>query len=65
MDPIQNKKNILKKLQPAVYLIHGIFDFKNKKLVYVSLDPEEVDLKFDLENYDDNYDLIEINIALG
>jgi hypothetical protein len=64
MDPIQNKKTILEKLQPKVYPIYGIFDFKNKKLVYVSLDEEEVDFKFELEYYDDDYDIITVSIMV-
>ena len=64
MDPNQNKKAILKKLQPEVYLIYGIFDFKNKKLIYVSLDEEEVDLKFELEDYDEYYDIVTVNMMV-
>ena len=65
MNPIRSKKTILKKLQPEVYQIYGIFDFKNKKLIYVSLDEEEVELKFELEDYnDDDYDIITVSIMV-
>ena len=65
MDPVQIKQTILKKLQPEVYLIHGIFDFKNKKLIYVSLDEEEVELKYELEDYnDEDYDTITVGIMV-
>ena len=61
----KNKKTVLKKLQPSVYLIYGIFDFKNKKLIYVSLDQEEVELKFELEDYnEDDYDIINVKIMV-
>jgi hypothetical protein len=59
MNPHRKKKTILNKLHPEVYLIYGIFDFKRKKLIYVSLEEEDVELKFDLEDYDDkDYDII-------
>lgn len=65
MKPQKNKKTILKKLRPEVYLIYGIFDFKNKKLIYVSLDQEEVELKFELEDYsEDDYDIINVKLMI-
>ena len=66
MDNKQRKQSVLKELQPEVYLIYGIFDFKRKKLVYVSLDEEEVELKFDVEDYDeDDYDVITVKIMVN
>ena len=65
MTPQKKKKTILKKLQPEVYTIYGIFDFTRKKLVYVTLDEEEVELKFELEDYsDEEYDIITVKIML-
>jgi len=65
MKPSKNKKTVLKKLRPSVYLIYGIFDFKNEKLIYVSLDQEEVELKFELEDYsDEDYDIITVKIMV-
>jgi len=59
------KEKTLSKLKPEVYLIHGIFDFKNKKLIYVSLDEEEVELKYELEDYnDEDYDTITVGIMV-
>ena len=66
MDNKQKKASVLKKLQPEVYLIYGIFDFKRQKLIYVSLDKEEVELKFDVEDYDeDDYDIITVKIMVN
>jgi len=66
MSDKQKKDLVLKALQPTVYVIHGIFDFKNKQLVYVSLDEEEVELKFEVEGYDpDQYDFIAVKIMLN
>ena len=64
MDPSKRKKQTLDHLEPEVYLIYGIFDFKNKKLIYVSLDEEEVELKFELEDYDEDYDIITVSIMV-
>ena len=66
MDDKHKKQSVLKQLQPEVYLIYGIFDFKRKKLVYVSLDAEEVDLKFDVEDYNEaEFDTITVKIMVN
>ncbi len=65
MSDKDKKEFVLKALQPTVYVIHGIFDFKNKQLVYVSLDEEDVELKYDVEGYDPGqYDFIAVKIML-
>jgi len=66
MDSKKKKKTILKKLQPEVYQIYGIFDFKNRKLIYVSLNEEDVELNFEMEGYDTNdYDIIAVGIMVS
>lgn len=63
--PPKSKKAILKKLQSKVYLIYGIFDFKNEELIYISLDEADVELKFDLEGYDDeDFGVITVKIMV-
>ena len=53
-----DKDQILKKLQPKLYQIYGIFDFKTKELTYVSLDYDEVELQFELGDYGEDADII-------
>jgi hypothetical protein len=59
------KKAILKSLKPSTYKIYGIFDFQEKRLVYVHLDVEQVELEFDLEDYDgDRFDVVSFEVCL-
>lgn len=60
----QEKQQTLNKLRPKVYQIYGIFNFKTKELVFISLDEEEVELKFDLEDYNDDYDIVKFPVAI-
>jgi hypothetical protein len=53
-----DKSKILNELHPETYQIYGIFDFKTKKLTYVSLDYEEVELQFELGDYSEDTDII-------
>jgi hypothetical protein len=53
-----NKDQILKKLNPKTYQIYGIFNFKTEKLIYVSLDYDEVELQFELEDCSEDSDII-------
>jgi hypothetical protein len=47
------------------YKIYGIFDITNKKLLYVSMDLEPVELEFDLESYDTGkYAVVSFGILL-
>lgn len=64
MSKQEEKQKALKKLQPKVYRIYGIFNFKTKKLVCVSLDQDELELKFEIENYNDDYDIVSFDVAL-
>lgn len=57
-----SKKEILK---PSTYKIYGIYDFQEKRLVYVHLDEEQVELEFDLEDYDgERYDVVSFEVCL-
>ena len=59
------KRKVLKNLKASTYKIYGIFDFQEKKLVYVHLDEEQVELEFDLSDYDsDRYDVVSFDICL-
>ncbi len=64
MATYEEKQKALKKLQPRMYYIHGIFNFKTKELVFVSLDEDEVTLRFDLEGYDTDYDVVRFPITI-
>ena len=61
---MDSKQKVLNQLRPKPYIIYGIFDFREKRLIYVSLDLEEVELQFDLEDYDENYDVISFNMLI-
>lgn len=53
-----NKPRILKKLRPQIYQIYGIFNFSTKKLIFVSLDYDEVELQFEIGDYGEDSDII-------
>jgi len=59
-----NKPRVLKKLHPKTYQIYGIFDFSKKKLIYVSLDYDEIELQFELGDYGDNFDIISFTVMV-
>lgn len=65
MDTKRQKRQALKKLQPRIYKIYGIFNFKTKELVSVGLSQEEIELRFDLEDYDENYDVVSFDVAIN
>jgi hypothetical protein len=58
------KQKILKKLRPKTYQIYGIFDFNAKELVYVSLDYDEVELRFEMEGRGEGYDIIQFDVMV-
>lgn len=59
------KRNALKSLNALTYKIYGIFDFKEKSLVYVHMDLEQVELEFDLTGYDsERYDVVSFDVCL-
>jgi hypothetical protein len=59
------KRRVLKDLKASTYKIYGIFDFEEKKLVYVHMDLEQVELEFDLTGYDsDRYDVVSFDVCL-
>lgn len=60
----RQKRQALKQLQTRIYKIYGIFNFKTKELVSVGLSQDEVELRFDLEDYDENYDVVSFDIAI-
>ena len=60
----KKKEHILKELRPKTYHIYGIFDFTAKNLVYVSMDYEEVELQFELADYDEGFDIIQFNVMV-
>ena len=53
-----NKEKVLCKLKPKVYQIYGIFNFKTDELIYVSLDYDEVELQFEMDDYGEDADII-------
>lgn len=60
-----DKKKLLKKLKPSIYKIYGIFDFDKKVLVYVHMSLEQVELEFDLEDYnEERYDIVSFEVNL-
>jgi len=63
---MNHKKNKgLMEIKPMKYKIYGIFNLKTSKLVYVSMDIDQVELEFDLSNYDvDEYNLVSFTVLL-
>lgn len=61
----KSKKKALEKIKPKDYLVYGIFDFQKKELIYIHLDEEQVELEFELSDYDqERYDIVEFHIRL-
>ena len=61
----KNKQDLLNKIKPKNYRVYGIFDFDIKKLIYIHLDEEQVELEFELSGYDsERYDIVEFNVRL-
>lgn len=62
----QQKKQQLQKLKPRKYRIYGIFNFKDRKIVYVDLDLDKIEFEFDLEGYDpETHDIVSFDIMLA
>lgn len=60
-----SKEKLLEKIKPRDYHIYGIFDFKKKRLVYIHLDREQVDLEFELSGYNPSqFDVVEFTVRL-
>ena len=60
----KTEKTKLLKLKPKKYRVYGIFNTKKEKLIYVNLDVEKVKLEFELEGYDDDYDIISFDVVI-
>jgi len=61
----KSKKKILEKIKPKDYLVYGIFDFEKKELIYIHLDEEQVELEYELSNYNsERYDIVEFTVRL-
>ena len=60
----KKKECILKKLRPKTYHIYGIFDFTADKLIYVSMDYDEVELQFEMADYGEGFDIIKFDVMV-
>ena len=61
----RKKPKILGKVKPGKYCIYGIFHQKTSKLVYVSMEVDQVELEFDLSDYDgEEYKLVSFTVLL-
>jgi hypothetical protein len=59
------KKTSRKKPKIKSYRIYGIFNFKNKKLLYVNIDLDQTELEFGLGDYDEKIcDVISFEVIL-
>lgn len=66
MSTDKQKKQQLEELKPRKYRIYGIFNFVERKLVYVDLDMEKVVFEFDLEGYDEeNFGIVSFFVMLA
>jgi hypothetical protein len=52
------------KVKPKRYRIYGIFNFKTRKLVYVSLSLDLVEFEFGLGEYGENCGTVSTDIIL-
>lgn len=50
----KSSNKLVKQIKEKTHRIYGIFDFKLKTLVSVDLDQESIELKYDLQNYDES-----------
>lgn len=65
MSTDKQKKQQLEVLKPRKYRIYGIFNFVERKLVYVDLDMDKVVFEFDLEGYDEeNFGIVSFFVML-
>ena len=65
MSTDKQKKQQLEALKPRKYRIYGIFNFVERKLVYVDLDMDKVVFEFDLEGYDEeNFGIVSFFVML-
>ena len=63
---MSKKEHQLHNLNPKMYLIYGIFNFKLGQLVYVDLDFEKITFEFDLEGYDPKeFDIVSFKVLLA
>ena len=59
------KKALVKPPKLKEYRIYGIFNFKTKKLLYVSIDLEQTELEHGLGDYDEDIcDIISFGVIL-
>ena len=48
-----------------IFRVYGVWSYKEKELVFISLTIEESELKYDIEEYDeDDYALIEFDVVI-
>lgn len=51
--------------KPKKYQIYGIFNFKTKRLIYVNMDLEQIELEYGLGDYDEeSCDIVSFEVAL-
>lgn len=61
--PSKKKKSLSNK--PAEYIIYGIFNFEQGKLVYINLDLDKVELEFDISGYEEEeFSIVEFKVML-
>ena len=59
-----DKSKEIDNLNPSVYRIYGILNFITGKLVYISLDPDVVDLEYELVYNTENYDIVSFSVLI-
>jgi hypothetical protein len=52
------------KISPDIHQIYGIYDFQEKKLIYVDMKLENAELEFDIQDYDNRYGVVEFSVLL-
>ncbi len=60
----KEKQQTLKKLRPQLYQIYGIFNFKTRELLCVSLDEAEIELRFELDDCGEDCDIVKFTTMI-
>lgn len=60
-----SKSSKLDSISAKTYKICGIYDFESNELISVGLNLEEIELEFDIGDYDqERYDIVEFTVML-
>lgn len=65
MHSTNKQKRMLKELKSKAHHIYGIFDFLESKLIAVNIDQEDLELEYDLADYDEErFKVVSFDVVL-